>query len=812
EGRQVTLRGLGAQFTQTTLNGMVVPASTDGLDSSGGLNNGRSFDFNVFASELFNRIDINKSPSASIEEGGLAGSIDLYSPRPLDNPGYHVAMTMKGGYNLLTETADPRLAGLATATFLDNTLGLAASAAYTRRTVRQEGYGSVRWAEFDVGQSNDAWLPRLNRLDYFGNVQHRLGVTGTAQWKPTKSFDMTVDYLHSRFDNERVNYNLMAQFRNEFGQIGVENLTRAADGITGVQGEFSNVPMRTESRLQDGLTVFHQLVTNVNVTVTDSVKLHGIVGYASSDANRDQYRFNIDTVDGQGFSYDFSRNSNFPDLRYDFDLNDPSNYMFGSGESFVSNEVFRENISAGVNADWTEGLTSVKVGFIYNDRTVENRRLDASYTSLAPVGGEGTPVSPGTVRIFDNFGRNFAPSGTTESFLVADFDGAREAWQVGAFAPTVGAPDSDFIIQEQILSGYFELNAEADLLGRPLRVNGGVRVARTEQNSTGFSRAGEDQRRVIEVNRNYVTALPSANFVWEVFEQLQLRIGISRSMTRPGLGSLSPGATVDTINREVTRGNPLLDPILATNVDTALEWYFTDKSMFAVAFFYKDIESFIGTDTITTVLDPTDEIQAGIIDQILNHPTYDSEQPGQDPLNGQTYQLAQPINNDGAELSGVEVAFQTPFFFLPSFLSNFGVQLNYTYVDSESQFGTGDAAVTSSLLGLSNHSYNGTLYYEGFNFGGRLSVNGRTDFVTRVPGRNGSAEEKTDDYVNVATLLYYDILRDVGPFEYLTVTFEGFNLTDQAERLFVTGNGSQDLVREYNHTGRQFFLGVRARI
>ncbi|HEX5718977.1 MAG TPA: TonB-dependent receptor plug domain-containing protein, partial [Thermoanaerobaculia bacterium] len=57
EGRQLSLRGLGAEFTQVTLNGMEVPASTGGLDSSGAINRGRAFDFNVFPAELFSRID-----------------------------------------------------------------------------------------------------------------------------------------------------------------------------------------------------------------------------------------------------------------------------------------------------------------------------------------------------------------------------------------------------------------------------------------------------------------------------------------------------------------------------------------------------------------------------------------------------------------------------------------------------------------------------------------------------------------------------------------------------------------------------------
>lgn len=87
EGRNITLRGFSPDFTRTTLNGMEVPASSDGLDSGGfTINAGRAFDFHVFASELFNRIDVQKTQRASIEEGGIAGTVDLYSAKPFDSP------------------------------------------------------------------------------------------------------------------------------------------------------------------------------------------------------------------------------------------------------------------------------------------------------------------------------------------------------------------------------------------------------------------------------------------------------------------------------------------------------------------------------------------------------------------------------------------------------------------------------------------------------------------------------------------------------------------------------------------------------
>lgn len=98
EGRNITLRGFSPGFTRTTLNGMEVPAGSDGLDSGGiTVNSSRAFDFHVFASELFNRIDIQKTQTASTEEGGIAGTVDMYSARPFDTPGLTASFSLKGG-------------------------------------------------------------------------------------------------------------------------------------------------------------------------------------------------------------------------------------------------------------------------------------------------------------------------------------------------------------------------------------------------------------------------------------------------------------------------------------------------------------------------------------------------------------------------------------------------------------------------------------------------------------------------------------------------------------------------------------------
>ena len=84
EGRQITVRGLGGDFTRVRLNQLEALATTGGTDSSGGANRSRAFDFNVFASELFNRLTVRKSASAEVDEGSLGATVDLQTARPFD--------------------------------------------------------------------------------------------------------------------------------------------------------------------------------------------------------------------------------------------------------------------------------------------------------------------------------------------------------------------------------------------------------------------------------------------------------------------------------------------------------------------------------------------------------------------------------------------------------------------------------------------------------------------------------------------------------------------------------------------------------
>ena len=104
EGRAITVRGLGSQFTRVRVNGLeTVATSTDGASA----NRDRAFDFNVFASELFTSIVVHKTASAELDEGSLGAVVDLNTGNPLGGRSGFSGASVWGFRRLHSSSAPP---------------------------------------------------------------------------------------------------------------------------------------------------------------------------------------------------------------------------------------------------------------------------------------------------------------------------------------------------------------------------------------------------------------------------------------------------------------------------------------------------------------------------------------------------------------------------------------------------------------------------------------------------------------------------------------------------------------------------------
>jgi len=817
EGRNISVRGLGPDFTRVRINGMEALTTVGAGDQSGGTNRGRGFDFNVFASDLFSQLIVRKTASADVEEGSLGATVDLRTARPFDYDGYTFAASGQASYNAMAEKADPRVAALISNTWADGTFGGLLSVAYSERQALEEGSNTGRWANgpsngnfsatspFAAARSANVYHPRFPRYVQMEHEQKRLGVTGTLQWKPTDATEISLDALYSKIDAERDEHYIEAiSFSRGTSStprlVGKPNMI-VKDGVIEnnalVYGEFDNVDIRTENRHDEWSTEFKQIALNGQHRFGDDFTLSGKVGISrSKHENPIQTTIIMDKYDVDGYSYDYRGNSRFPKLNYGIDPTNPAGWELAEirlRPQYVDNDFdtgqvdFNWNISPGFR---------LKGGILAKNYTFSTVELRRASELAVPNFPNGTKIVP--VDMTEQAGLK-GITGTPDQWVVPNLDAIADQFDIysnsGIFAV---APRANNVrsVDEEDRGGYLMGEFSTDLGSIPFSGNFGVRYVKTKQSSTGLSTLATGTVSTT-VDRSYDDTLPSFNVVAEVAPDFLIRLGAAKVMSRPGLGSLTPGATVAVAGgaRTISSGNPNLDPIRATNVDLGFEWYFSEGAMAGIGLFYKDIESFVQT---TREVAPYSA--SGLPAELLIG-------TGASPADDFTY--TKPVNTPGGELHGVEANYTQPFTFLPGNWSNLGIQLNYTWVESQIQYinSSGQPVMKADLTGLSKSSWNATLFYEGKVFSGRVSATNRDDYLTQVPGTEAGFNVDGTHGMTGTTFIDASIRYAIS--DKLELSLEGMNLTNEASDEWVYSPATGRLPLQYTETGRQFMLGAR---
>ncbi|WP_036101766.1 TonB-dependent receptor [Lysobacter capsici] len=815
EGRQISVRGLGPDFTRVRINGMEALTTAGGTDSSGGANRGRGFDFNVFASELFNSLKVRKTASADVEEGSLGATVDLQTARPFDYDGLTFVAGGQLGFNDLSRDTDPRATALISNTWMDGRFGALLSVAYTDRRLTEEGHSTVRWdngpssggfaasSPFAAARLPSTFHPRIPRYGVMEHDQQRLGVTSALQFKVSDKTELGLDLLYAKFDATRTE-----NFLNgiSFSRTGTgKPQTVVLDGEVDehgnlVYGRFNNVDVRSEARYDELTTKFTQANFYGEHKFSDDFALSGQIGRAKSEFdNPIQTTVTLDRNNVQGYSYDYRGNSRLPVIDNGFDVNDPNAWSFANGVSeirlrpqasentFDNRQLdFRWNVAPGFKIKG--GVQSKK----YQFESSESRRASELVVPALPPGTNMADLTRRVALQGTSVGGN-----NDSSWLIPNIDAFNRLFGIysnnGIFAvsPDVAsARGNNRSVEEKDLGYYLQADFSTQLGRIPLSGNFGVRHVKTKQSSTGFALAGTTPV-LTTVGRDYSDTLPSLNLVADITPDFLIRFGASKVMSRPGLGNLTPGVTVSVSggNRVVSGGNPLLEPFRAKTYDLGFEWYFAEESLLGLGLFYKDIDTFVQT---SREIRPYNT--SGLPDELL---------AGTGALPTDEFQFNIPVNTPGGKLRGLELSYQQPFTFLPSFWHDFGVQFNYTYVDSKIQYVTaaGASSLKTDLVGLSKNAYNATLYFEGDRFSARVSAAYRDDYLTTVPGRNNADVEGTKGTTTIDMSASWKIS------DQLELTVEGLNLTDEYNDQWV--DSAADRVSVYHHTGRQYFLGLR---
>jgi iron complex outermembrane recepter protein len=838
EGRQISVRGLGPQFTRVRINGMEALTTAGGADASGGTNRGRSFDFNVFASDLFNAITVRKTAEAGIEEGSLGATVDLRTARPFDYGGFKMAGSVQLGYNDLAESKNPRGAFMVSNTWADGKFGALLSVAYSRRKLLDEGSSTVRWATgnafapgFDAipnaaglpttvnpaqATNNAAFHPRFPRFDIYKDDQKRLGGTLSLQYAPTDRTELSLDVLYADFKGTREEQYLEAPSFSVGGACTAANVNTSC-GIAQTQvvsatidstntmtkGVFNNVDLRVEDRFDELDTKFTQVGLSGKHSFTDDIQVEGLIGHSKSDhQNPVQTTVQFDQFNVQGYSYDYT-SGRLPVIGYgNAKLTDPSAWVLTQIRIRPQSAVNTYDVVQ-FDGSWDNlGMFKLSAGASlkkYDFQTTELRRSNGTSTNLEPTVPAALAAldrgSYGQVVNFAGF-NSLIPDVSKAKSVLGLYDQAANG---GTFKlgrePALG---NNRGVREKDTGGYVQADWSTEIGAWPFRGNVGVRYVETEQSSTGYTYVSGAPL-AISAERKYHDTLPSLNMVLEPRENFLIRFGAAKVMARPDLGSLTPGATISVsgAGRSVNAGNPNLDPFRAKAYDLSFEWYFKKSALLSLALFQKDINSLVQTLQTNTTFTGN---PFGLPDSVALAACGTTN--GCSP--SAQWQFSTPVNTPGGTLKGFEVNYQQPFSFLPGALRHTGVLLNYTGVKSEIQYlnGAGAVIATGDLTGLSRSSYNATVYYEDSRWSARVSAAYRDNYLTRIPGSEaGTNADGTKETLNVDASIQYTLNKQ------FKLSLEGVNLTDEYQDQF--NDSVADRSSFYHHTGREFILGLR---
>ncbi|WP_442683002.1 TonB-dependent receptor [Stenotrophomonas sp. JC08] len=724
--------------------------------------------------------------------------------------------------------------------------------------------------------ATNAWIPRYPRYIRTAHEIERLGVTGALQFRISDDTLLSFDAMYSQLDKDQREDSLGANLHRAANLGGKTQIVVREAEVDAqnrlVYGVFDNVDFRTESSQIQESTKFQQYSLNLDHHFNDAVKLEAQVGHSSSDYERPVFSLvSFDNSNVDGFVMDMRNGGDMPDMTFPFALNDPAAWSWlgygavpvnsngtarGSNISEVRlNPSYVSNAFDTAKLDLTFNLNptfSLRTGLAYKDYDMESEEYrHISYGRLAQALPAGVSIADLSTTL-SGFGKNLSGN-VPGGWLVPDFGKVAELLDINCNCDTgvqggdyrlagvghFGSSNNNFQVNEQSLAGYLQLDFNTELLDRAFRGNLGVRVVDTQISASGWApcnaasaannsancesffgvasaTAAAGERSLVRsvVNHSYQDVLPSLNLAWDVAENVVLRFGAAKTMARPTLAYLSPsvsggptGYFDDGRVFSINLGNPKLDPFRSTNYDLSAEWYFAEGGLLSAALFYKDIESYVQrTRLLTTWGDmgySLDLLPAGFSADTL--------------FNVQSY-----YNTPGGPLKGYELTYQQPFTFLPGIWSKFGIQLNYTHVESSIKYMFSTAAnsntsVTTTftdndLVNLSPNSYNATLYYDDGSFSARVSTSYRDGYIGEILSRENvwdldGNQLTTADVTGKHSVRNVDFNMSYRLSKKLSLTFEAINLLDTPDRRYV--DSSLQLADRYTVTGRQYYLGAR---
>ena len=795
EGSGVLVRGM--PDVATTVNGRDI--STAEL---------RRVQLQDFPSGALAGLEVYKSGTADLLEPGLAGLINVRTRRPFDFKGFEFDGAVRETYNDQNGKFNTNGNALITDRWSTShgDIGALLNLSYTEQDYRN----AVRWADTYIatGSLNGQAIRYPNSVGDYMDTGHRWrpSANATLQWRPNQQVEVYADLLWQAY---------RARHWNDWAQAPLWN------------GTQSNVVLEPGTNKVHSMTVtggdqilFYRS-TGFDRTDTQQVAVGGSYTDGKLKLSTD-LAYTNSVYENSSWSLDSAINKSYPiNVNFDSDggvaftavgLNvaDPANYIWrGYYESIYKSggNGIQWRGDAVHDQDW--GIfKQFKAGLRYSDRHAyleSNNRygwvlpLAIPFSSI-PVGA--LSLTQDTFRGSDHGFRDYLqPSwqgidDNREALLAATRAALAkrgDTYGLAAFQPDLMGynPNWGFTARESTRTGYAQEGYESQLFSLPVDGVIGVRVINTIGDYSGVSSVtwnGQTQSVPRTIHQNYVDVLPNISLRLRPTGDMQVRMAVTKTRTRPDFGQLNPALNIsqyvptgtpdpNAANAYGSAGNPDLKPLTSINYDLTWEYYPSQNTSASVALFYHDLNGFISNYTRRV----------------------------QDPVYG-LLEVSRPENAGNGYIKGVELAGQTFLDFLPGAWNGFGVQANVTYLDAKNQLpailGTGGQMV--KIPGTSTWSYNLALFYEKNKISTRLSLNGRSRWINSYDTRSGPWQGE-----GIEAVERLDYSFSYSPNDAYTINFDVSNLLAKPFHDFHEYMPGQQFVTDIRDEGRYYGLSLR---
>jgi iron complex outermembrane receptor protein len=656
---QAAMRGLGPRLVLGLVNGREVASSEPS----------RNVRWEIYPSEVVSGVDVYKSQSADLVAGGVAGTIDIKTIRPLNYSGPELLVRGGGVYYEAggdIPDYDPmgyRGSGSYTHMIGDDfgfNLGVSAQQQKNAYPSFQGwGYndGTINPGN-DTGDLDGDGVPNPTpwgaQTEVKKLTEDRFGVNGAIGWRVGDNFELNIDALYSKFTIDE------DQNQAWYGRNGT-----TGNWGNGSSGCYNSGPSSYttvgETVVAATLDNCYASVTNVIAQYTEDKDL--LVGGANAKWEAGSWTIVADVSHSEAtrtnrwaafrsevypatMTFDMSAGVT-PSLSTSSDPSDPTIQSAPGWLTGISDgpDNLEDKLSA-IRVDLKREFANefeLSFGARASDRSKDFFRRHQEYTSTVAGNLPADLFTSYSVTEFD------APPLLNGNFReLADF-----VYGGMPVDPDAVVQDSIWGVDESVLEGYVKIRFEGAIGSKPLAGNVGVRVVRTETESTGFGSVNGGALAPVDISNDYTEMLPSINFTFNLADDKLLRLGFARVISRPPLDELRASRQLWNSSPPPTGsgGNPLLAPFLANQLDLSYEYYFAPEALVSLAVYYKDVDTHIGYTTEPVTIDNV------------------------------TYAVTGPFNGDGGGITGAEFTFQTPFSFIDA-LKNFGIYMNYAYVDT----------------------------------------------------------------------------------------------------------------------------------